>query len=104
MGNPVTRREIESARTVTRRFPDGTYIVLDRDYEEGRGLWVMRADGTELHLLTHGEDFFPRWSPDGSNIVFGRFADKLVPVDEFTKIAGQDLWIIGADGSGARQL
>jgi dipeptidyl aminopeptidase/acylaminoacyl peptidase len=84
--------------------PDGASIVFDRDYEEGRGLWVIDADGTDPRRLTRGEDFYGRWSPDGSTILFGRFADRMVPVDEFTKIAGQNLWIVGADGSGERQL
>jgi hypothetical protein len=37
-------------------------------------LFVMKTDGTNVHPITHGEpvDWFPRFAPDGSRILFTR--------------------------------
>jgi Tol biopolymer transport system component len=39
------------------------------------GIWCVNVDGTAIHQLTHGYDQSPRWSPDGSRIVFSRYLD-----------------------------
>jgi Tol biopolymer transport system component len=64
------------------------------DVEE---IWLADADGSRLTRLTRGpgrHQGSPRWSPDGGTIAFdsqsgdGRF----------------DVWTIGVDGSGLRQV
>lgn len=71
--------------------PDGTRIVFSLDGM----LEVMNADGSNMHQLGNavsGDQ--PAWSPDGSQIVF------LTP-NSYTPTG---LSMIGADGSGLRQL
>jgi TolB protein len=57
--------------------------------------YLARADGGALQRLTdnRAEDRFPVWSPDGSRIAFvsDRGGD-------------EDVWVMRADGSGARVL
>jgi dipeptidyl aminopeptidase/acylaminoacyl peptidase len=53
--------------------PDGTRIAWSRDPGNGRDIYIMQADGSDVRRLT-GNDFssyFPSWSPDGSRLVFG---------------------------------
>ncbi len=75
--------------------PDGRSIAFAAS-PQGPGkvfsIYVVGADGTGLHRLTGGDgsqNVDPRWSPDGSRIVFVR---------------DPDLYVMSADGSGARQL
>lgn len=56
----------------------------------GGNLYVINADGTNLHRLTDGLD--PAWSPDGKKLAFARW--------NFP----HGLYIINADGTGERQL
>lgn len=72
--------------------PDGSQLVFSRDADGARLLYVVTLDGSGLHALTPqmaAGAQNPAWSPDGSTIAF----------DD-----GNDLWSIGADGSGLRQL
>jgi Tol biopolymer transport system component len=82
--------------------PDGTKIAyIDGTYdplEGGNGLRVMDADGSNVRVLLDsdgrlsddiGADPRPVWSPDGSRLAFS---------------TDNDIWVIGADGSGLRKL
>ena len=60
-------------------------------------IYVMNADGSGLRQLTFGSyEDMPRWSPDGSQIVF--VSDSL-----WTSL-GNPLWIMKADGSNWRPV
>jgi WD40 repeat protein len=53
--------------------PDGRQIAFGRSgsLAEGAGVWVMRADGSDQHLvLSHSSPNSLTWSPDGSRIAF----------------------------------
>jgi len=62
---------------------------------ENKGIFSMSADGTDVTQVTSGHfDRQPTWSPDGQRIAFVR-----ENLD-----GGSDIFIVNADGSGAKQL
>jgi dipeptidyl aminopeptidase/acylaminoacyl peptidase len=82
-----------------RPSPDGNSVVVVFRPEDDSNRWDLRlADlkSGEVRLLTGAprqKDWFPRWSPDGRTIAF------------ISQRGGWDqVWLIGADGSGLRQL
>jgi dipeptidyl aminopeptidase/acylaminoacyl peptidase len=66
-----------------------------------RSLATVNVDGSDLRTLTDGttDDADPSWSPDGSLIAFSRDGD----ANERTG-APSSIWLMRADGSGARQV
>ncbi len=70
--------------------PDGSCIVFTSDRDGDREIYVMNADGSAQTRLTDraGDDGFPRWSPDGTKILF-RFGRPAF-----------DVFVMNADGSG----
>lgn len=58
--------------------PDGAQIVYVRNFKDimtdgnRSNLWITNADGTKNRPLTTGNhnDFSPRWSPDGSRLLY----------------------------------
>jgi Tol biopolymer transport system component len=75
--------------------PDGTKIAFARD----EAIHVMNADGTDPARLTPDTlgDFqrWPRWSPDGRQLLF---------IYSWDPEGGGDLYRIGSDGTGLRQI
>jgi Tol biopolymer transport system component len=74
--------------------PDGNRIV----FSSSDGLWVMKADGTQLMQLTTNAgplifDAHPCWSPDSTQIVFDSKRD-----------GNSDLWVVKPDGTGMHKL
>jgi dipeptidyl aminopeptidase/acylaminoacyl peptidase len=77
--------------------PDREWVAFNSDPGGGQAdLGVIRADGTGLRQLTdepHLSHWMPRWSPDGSQIVFYSM-----------RSGNNQLWSTRPDGSGLRQL
>jgi len=74
--------------------PDGEWLVYSQT-EPQEDLLLSRADGSERRLLTNDpyRDRRPRFSPDGEQIAF------------YSNRGGHyEIWTIGRDGSGLRQL
>lgn len=93
---------IAPARTLRFTTDEGTWMSLDVS-PDGRSivfdllgdLYVLPIAGGKATRLTSGMawDCMPRWSPDGRSIAFITDRD-----------GGDNLWLVNADGSGARRL
>ena len=78
--------------------PDGSTIAYTSCGDDPDGyshIHVIHADGTGAKALTSGPatEYSPTWSPDGRQIAFQRGTGD-----------DADVWLISADGSGARNL
>ena len=75
--------------------PDGRRIIFESDISGNWDLWVMNAEGSNLHQLTHNPsaERFASWSPDGRKIAFSS-----------NRSGNWDLWTMNADGSGVGQI
>jgi dipeptidyl aminopeptidase/acylaminoacyl peptidase len=78
--------------------PDGSRVVFDRQDMGGWShIWVMNADGSAQTQLTpfspNSGEYDPRWSPDGSAIVFTASGS-----------VGTSLWLMNADGTGRHRI
>lgn len=76
--------------------PDARRIAFVRDccglQARRRHIYVMNADGTGAHNISgRHDDVAPAWSPDGRLIAF-------------RTLAGEELWVMNANGSNRRQL
>jgi len=92
-------------RNVTRRSgqdhapawsPDGKRIAF-ASVRRGfvPAIWVMNADGSHQRRVSKVDGEYPAWSPDGTKLAFDR--NTLGP-------SGWDIWVVNADGTGARPL
>jgi Tol biopolymer transport system component len=78
--------------------PDGTKIAFDSDRTGDEEIWTIDADGSHLRQITHDpktSDDTPVWSPDGTQILFGRY---------FPTYGSFAIYKIGADGTGMTKL
>jgi hypothetical protein len=75
--------------------PDGEQIVFASDRDGDKEIFIMDADGSNIHQLTSNEDIdeFPDWSPDGDQIAFvsDRYGDP-------------EIFVMNTDGTNLRQL
>jgi Tol biopolymer transport system component len=59
------------------------------------GVYTIDPSGSTLTRLTQGQDYRPRWSPDGTQIVFQRFGSTSIQTE---------IYVMRADGSNVRRL
>ena len=81
--------------------PPRLAFVSDRDGNPE--VYVMDGDGKNIRRLTENPawDFYPTWSPDGTQIAFLRFAG-----EPGQRVVSEEngLYLVNADGSGEVQL
>ncbi|MBS1728736.1 MAG: PD40 domain-containing protein [Armatimonadetes bacterium] len=78
--------------------PNGAKIAFDSDFANPGGsiddIYVMNVDGSNvLRLTTTGDNDHPRWSPDGTKILFISSRD-----------GSEDLYVMNADGTNQTSL
>jgi TolB protein len=79
--------------------PDGTQIAFatDRNAPGGDVIYVMNADGSEQHAVTHNlpavNDGWPSWAPDGKRLAFARETG-----------GGSAIYTVGVGGDGMKRL
>jgi Tol biopolymer transport system component len=74
--------------------PDGEWLAFNSSGKQ-EDLYLIRTDGSARRQLTDdpAKDRGPRWSPDGRRIAF------------YSARGGKyDVWVVGADGTGLRQI
>ena len=75
--------------------PNGHWIAFNYNAGDGPDLFVVNVNGTGLRQITHDQgSFLPRWSPDGTHIIFSAFAG----------VRSAVIATIPADGSGSRKV
>ena len=90
--------------------PDGTMVAFRAgDLVEASGdeeIYVMNADGTDVHQLTANADFdsAPTWSPDGTRIAFEHADAATLTPGSRTEPEQKDIFVMNADGSDVQQL
>ena len=82
----------------------GTGDLIAYSCREPKNPWyavcVARADGTDSKQLTHDvATTDPAWSPDGRQIAYTRHE-----VGEYLQATQDDIFVMDADGGGARQV
>jgi len=75
-------------------------IVLSSSRLGNHDLFVMNTDGSNVHPITHGDpvDWFPRFSPDGTRILFTRSKKGWVFERDANTDGKWDLYTITPDG------
>jgi uncharacterized repeat protein (TIGR01451 family) len=79
--------------------PDGTKIAFSAP-----ALTVVNADGSGRRTLTQIATAEPSWSPDGARIAFSGFRSFPEYTGRFGTPTREDVFVLGADGSGLRRL
>ncbi len=87
-----------------RRVPG--IIVWSSSRAGNHDLYTMRTDGSQTKQITQGDavDWFPRFSPDGSKILFCRSKDGWVSERDANNSDKWDIYTISPDGTGLTKV
>jgi hypothetical protein len=69
-------------------------------------LFTMKTDGSDVKAITKGEqvDWFPRFSPDGSQILFVRSKQGWVSEKDANESEKWDIYTVAPDGSNQKKV
>ncbi|MBI1925878.1 PD40 domain-containing protein [Candidatus Poribacteria bacterium] len=84
--NPVQLTDDPDTEDAPAWSPDGRFIAFRH---LGRGIFVINPNGRNLRNLAAGPRWMPRWSPDGTRLVF---------------VENNDIYVMDADGQRVIQL
>lgn len=75
--------------------PDGGWIAFDTHVEDHVHIFVVDAEGRNLHAITHGDsdNFVPSWSCDGKSIYFASL-----------RTGNRQIWKHSVENGSERQL
>ena len=75
--------------------PDGRWIAFDARVEDHAHIYVVDAEGRNLHAITHGDsdNYVPSWSRDGKSIYFAS-----------SRTGSRQIWKHSVEGGSERQL
>jgi Tol biopolymer transport system component len=78
----------------------GGLIVWSSSRNGNHDLFTMKTDGSDVKAITHGDevDWFPRFSPDGTKILFCRSKKGWASEKDANESAKWDLWTVSPDG------
>jgi Tol biopolymer transport system component len=84
----------------------GGVIVWSSSRLGNHDLFTMKTDGSDVKPITKGDevDWFPRFSPDGSQILFVRSKKGWVSEKDANDSDKWDLFTVQPDGSGAKKV
>ncbi|MBD3316397.1 MAG: hypothetical protein GF344_11475 [Chitinivibrionales bacterium] len=108
IGSPTEKdRKEKKALEELKGELDGKIVWSTSRSNSKHDIWIMNADGTDKKPLTESPnhvDWFSRFSPDGSNVLFVR--SKIGWVDEMDAEQNDkwDVWVTKMDGSKEKKL
>ncbi len=82
--------------------PDGATIAYSAGSSGAASVAVVPSDGGETRIVAGPpgrRSLHPAWSPDGHNIAYAS-----APGNAAASGSSDEVWIVGADGSGGRRL
>jgi WD40-like Beta Propeller Repeat len=81
-------------------------IVWSSSRTENHDLYTMKTDGSDVRQITKGDqvDWFPRFAPDGSKILFCRSKSGWVSERDANSSDKWDLYMVGVDGSDPKKV
>ncbi len=84
----------------------GGIIVWSSSRVGNHDLFTMKTDGSDVKQITKGDevDWFPRFSPDGSKLLFNRSKKGWVSERDANSSEKWDLFTVNPDGSDAKKV
>jgi Tol biopolymer transport system component len=100
----VDADEAAAMRAIGKKVP-GT-IVWSSSRLGNHDLFTMKTDGSDVKAITHGDevDWFPRFSPDGSKVLFCRSKKGWVSERDANDSEKWDVYRVNPDGTEIEKL